>query len=60
MCETDSWWEAAVQHRELSLVLCDDLEGWDEDEVGGRLKGEDTCVLIVDLPCCTKENNTTF
>ena len=41
-------------------MLCDDLEGWDEDEVGGRLKGEDTCVLIVDLPCCTKENNTTF
>ena len=21
------YWEAAVQHRELSLVLCDDLEG---------------------------------
>ena len=23
----DSWWEAAVQRRELSLVLRDDLEG---------------------------------
>ena len=21
--------EAATQHRELSLVLCDDLDGWD-------------------------------
>ena len=27
---------AAEQHRELSSVLCDDLEGWD----GGRLKRE--------------------
>ena len=25
--ETDSWWEAAVQQRELSSVLCDELEG---------------------------------
>ena len=22
-----SWWEAAAQHRELSSVLCDELEG---------------------------------
>ena len=22
-------WEAAVERRELSPVLCDDLEGWD-------------------------------
>ena len=27
VCETDSSWEAAVWHRELSSVLCDDLEG---------------------------------
>ena len=26
-CKTDSCWEAAEQHRELSLVLCH-LEGW--------------------------------
>ena len=25
---------------ELSLVLCDGLEGWDGVEVRGRLKGE--------------------
>jgi len=28
--------EAAVQHRELSSVLCDDLEGWDGGEGGSR------------------------
>ena len=40
MCETDNQWEAAVQHRELSLVLCDDLddrvEGAEEALSGGR------------------------
>ena len=35
MCKIDSYWEAAVQHGELSLVLCDDLEGWD-GAGGGR------------------------
>ena len=29
MCKIDSKWEAAVSHWELSLVLCDDLQGWD-------------------------------
>ena len=33
-CKTDSQWEAAAQHREISLVLCDHLEGWDRE--GGR------------------------
>ena len=37
MCETDSEWEPAVQHRELSSVLCDDLEEWD-GVVGRRPK----------------------
>ena len=37
MRETDSWWGAAAQHRELSSGLCDDLEGRDEG-LGGRLK----------------------
>ena len=31
-CRMDSWREVAVQHREPSLALCDDLEGWN----GGR------------------------
>ena len=29
MCKIGSLWELAVQHRELSLMLCDDLEEWD-------------------------------
>ena len=37
MCKMQSEWEAAVRHRELSLVLRDDLEGWD-GEVRGRCK----------------------
>ena len=37
MCETDSWWEPAVQPRELSSALCDDLG---EGGAGaGRAKG---------------------
>ena len=34
ICKIDSKWEFAVWHRELNLVLCDNLEGWD-----GRWKG---------------------
>ena len=39
MCETDSWWRAAVQHREPRLVLCNDQEEWDPERAG-RLKRE--------------------
>ena len=28
MCKTDSWWEPAVYRKELSSVLCGDLDGW--------------------------------
>ena len=45
-----SSWEAAVQHRELGLVLCDDLEGWD-DGVGGRLRREGICVCVCVCVC---------
>ena len=43
----DSQWEAAAQHREISLVLCD-LEGWDwdvgkESDARGK-RYEDTCI----------------
>ena len=30
MYKIDSYWEAALQHRELGSVLCDDLEEWDQ------------------------------
>ena len=45
MCKIESQWEASVQHRELSLVLCDDLEGWDwGGRIGGRFKRQRTYV----------------
>ena len=41
----DSWWEADVSHRELSAMLCDDLDkgGW---QVEGRLKRKGIHVYI--------------
>ena len=45
---------------ELSLMLCDNLEGW--DGVGGGReapKGRDMCIPMADS-CCTTETNTTF
>ena len=38
-CEIDSWWETAVLPWQSSLVLCDDLEGWNVGE-GGSLGKE--------------------
>ena len=29
MLKTDSEWEPAIYCRELSSMLCDDLDGWD-------------------------------
>ena len=37
MCETESRREVVIQHREPSLLLCDDLERGDEGR-GGRLE----------------------
>ena len=51
--------EPAVQHRELSSVLCDDLDGWSgwgwEVQEGG-----DICIHIADSLPCTAETNTTL
>ena len=54
--EIDSQWEFAVSCRELSLVLCDNPEGWDAD-VGGRLWREGVYVYIHFIHC-TGETNT--
>ena len=35
-----------MYHRDLSLVLCDDLEGWD-GRVRGSLKGQGICVYLL-------------
>ena len=44
VCKIDSQWEASVRLRELSSVVCDDLEGW----IGGweGVKREGTYVYI--------------
>ena len=49
MCKMDSQWEFAVWHRELNLVPCDNLEGWD-GMGGGRevQKRGDICIPRVD------------
>ena len=59
-CKMTSWWEVAVRHREPSLMLCDDLDGWDG---GGRKEVQergDTCVLTADSRWCTAETKTTL
>ena len=39
--------------QETSLVLCDDLEGWDAGGKGGNI-----CIIMADSHCCTAETNT--
>ena len=61
-CEVDGWWEAAAQHREISSVLCDHLEGWDgeggrERDAGGKRYGS-ICICITDSLCYKAETNT--
>ena len=58
MCNIDCWWEAAVKQRELSLVLCDDLDGWDRDGWGEVQEGGNICTHMVDSLHCTAETNT--
>ena len=49
----------AVQHRELNLVLCDDLEGWMGDGGTEAQEGGDICIHIANSRCCTAKTNTT-
>ena len=60
-CKIDRQWEAATQHREISLVLCDHLEGWDRE--GGREAQErgdmgTSCMHMAASLCCATETNT--
>ena len=44
--------------RKLSLVLCDDPEGWN-GEVGSEVQERgDICIHMADSRCCTTETNT--
>ena len=61
-CKIDSWWEAAAEHREISSVLCDHLEGWDreggrEGDARGKRYG-DICICITDSLGYKAETNT--
>lgn len=58
MCEIESQQEPAVYHKELSPLLCDDLEGQKRGVEGSRWKGY--CTLVIDSLCHTAETNTTL
>ena len=62
MCNADSQQETAVEHRELSSVLCDDLEGWDQGAGGAGGSGREAQEGegIADSWCCPAETNTTL
>ena len=50
-----------LYNRELNLVLCDNLEGW--DGVGGGREvqeGGGIYILMADSHCCMAETNTTL
>ena len=47
-----------MEHRELSLVLCDDLDGWDGSSDGREVQEKgDTCIHTADSLSCTGEAN---
>ena len=46
MCEIASWWDPAGEHRELSSVLCDDLEGGMVGGMARRSKRQGIYVYI--------------
>ena len=59
--KTDSQWEDSAEHRELSSVLCDNLEGWMGDGLGGRFKREgNICILTAESRCCMAKTSTTL
>ena len=58
ICKTDIQRKFAVWCRELSLVLGNNLEEW--DEVGSGREGQeggDTCTPVADSHCDTAETN---
>ena len=60
ICKIDSQYEAAVQCRELSLVPCDDPEGWDVGMGGKEVQERGyICIHIANsLPCIAEANTT--
>ena len=56
MCKIDSSWEDAVELRELSSGLCDDLERCQGDAEEAH-QGRDVCIHMADSICCAAETN---
>ena len=54
MCNSDNWWEAAIEHRESRLVLCDGWDGRGE----GCSKGEDIHITMTDSCYVMMKTNT--
>lgn len=54
--QIDSWQEAAVEHRESSLV-CNDVDGWDESKRGRSIGGSEGGNITADS-LCTAEADT--
>ena len=46
VCKTDSQWEFAVYLRKFKQGLCINLEGWDGEGMGGRLKRDGIYVYL--------------
>ena len=45
-CKINSQWEAAAQHRDISSVLCDHLEGWDREGEREMQEGGDMGIHV--------------
>ena len=45
-CKMDGQWEAAAQHKEISSVLCDHLEGWDREDGREIQEGGDMGIYV--------------
>lgn len=59
MCKTDRQWEAATEHREPTLELCDDIQGWDWGGYEGVSRGRGYIYIIrTGSHCCVAETNT--
>ena len=54
MYKIEHQWKPTVEHKELYLTLCGDLNG------KGIQKRGDICICMADSPCCTTETDTIF
>ena len=52
--------EATTKHKKLNFMFCDDLEGWDGDDVKEVQEGRDICMHKSDSLHCTAGTNTTL